>query len=150
MPTSETYRTLRICLPQCVRVDAPACENTEYWRHLCQRPSRSPMTIKIGSYRFCFSATYNFPLHAKITIVYQQNANGWITSSIPKYPGAVSQGKSREEARKMVLDALNELVRAARDNGPHSADGSDETLDFEVTVAKLVLGFRGPCRSRLK
>jgi len=75
-------------------------------------------------------------MHGKITIVYQQNADGWITSSIPEYPGAVSQGKSREEAREMVLDALNELMLAGRENRTHPSDGYDETLDFEVTVAK--------------
>lgn len=49
---------------------------------------------------------------SKITIVYQENADGWITSSMPEYHGAISQGKTRQEARDMVLDALNELLNA--------------------------------------
>jgi len=38
-------------------------------------------------------------MHGTITIVYQENADGWITAFIPEYPGAISQGKTRLEAR---------------------------------------------------
>ena len=75
-------------------------------------------------------------MHGHMTIVYQQNADGWITSSIPEYPGAISQGKTREEARDMVLDALNELMLAGKENGIRTVQSSVETLEFEITVAK--------------
>lgn len=41
-----------------------------------------------------------------MTIFYEDGEEGWIVASIPAIPGALSQGRSREEARKNVLDAL--------------------------------------------
>jgi predicted RNase H-like HicB family nuclease len=81
--------------------------------------------------------SYNYlVMHGMITIVYQENPDGWITSSIPEYPGAISQGKTREEAREMVLDALNELMVAGRESGDQQSGIPNETLDFEITAAK--------------
>lgn len=33
----------------------------------------------------------------QLTIVYQDGDDGWIIASIPEVPGAISQGRSREE-----------------------------------------------------
>ncbi len=41
-----------------------------------------------------------------LTIVYEDGDDGWIVVSIPAVPGVLSQGRTREEARKNVLDAL--------------------------------------------
>ncbi len=42
-----------------------------------------------------------------LTIVYEQDPESeWIVVSIPAVPGTLSQGKTREEARENVLDAL--------------------------------------------
>lgn len=71
-----------------------------------------------------------------MTIVYETNADGWISASIPEYSGAISQGRTREQAREMELDALNELMIAARESGGRLPGGADEMLDFEITVAK--------------
>ena len=75
-------------------------------------------------------------MHGKITITYQEIADGWITASIPEYPGAISQGKTRVEAREMVLDALNELMIAGREADIRAPGTANESLDFEITVAK--------------
>lgn len=52
----------------------------------------------------------------QLTIVYERDLDsGWIMVSIPEVPGVLSQGKTRAEAREMVLDALaglNELRSA--------------------------------------
>jgi predicted RNase H-like HicB family nuclease len=43
----------------------------------------------------------------KLTIVYEQDPDSdWIVVSIPEVPGVHSQGRTREEAREMILDAL--------------------------------------------
>jgi predicted RNase H-like HicB family nuclease len=43
----------------------------------------------------------------ELTIVYEDpDEDGWIMVSIPEVPGVLSQGKTRAEAREMVLDAL--------------------------------------------
>jgi predicted RNase H-like HicB family nuclease len=41
-----------------------------------------------------------------LTILYEEGEDGWIVSSIPAVPGVLSQGRTREEARENVLDAL--------------------------------------------
>ena len=41
-----------------------------------------------------------------VTIVYEEGDDGWIVASVPAVPGALSQGRTRAEARKNVLDAL--------------------------------------------
>lgn len=41
-----------------------------------------------------------------LTVVYEDGGNGWVLARVLEVPGAISQGRSREEARDMVLDAL--------------------------------------------
>ena len=45
-----------------------------------------------------------------LTIVFESDEDGWIVASIPEVPGAHSQGKTREEARENVIDALHEIL----------------------------------------
>ena len=47
-----------------------------------------------------------------LTIVYEQDPDSdWIVVSIPEVPGVHSQGRTRKEAREMVLSALNDWLR---------------------------------------
>src|SRR5262249_35124764 len=50
-------------------------------------------------------ARYTRPMSATLdlTILYEDGEQGWIVASIPAVPGALSQGRSREEARENVL-----------------------------------------------
>lgn len=41
-----------------------------------------------------------------LTVVYEDGGKGWVLARVLEVPGAISQGRSREEARDMVLDAL--------------------------------------------
>ena len=75
-------------------------------------------------------------MNGKITIVFEENPDGWITAHIPEIPGAISQGKTRDEAREMVLDALNELMISRREDVPHSARAEEETHSFEILIEK--------------
>lgn len=43
---------------------------------------------------------------AEPTIVYEEDEDGWIVASISEVPGVFSQGRTRDEARVNVLDAL--------------------------------------------
>jgi predicted RNase H-like HicB family nuclease len=69
-----------------------------------------------------------------VTIVYEQGENGWIVASIPEVPGAHSQGRTREEARSNVIDALREIL--ALRFGEHAAVTS--AVDSEPL--ELVIG----------
>lgn len=41
-----------------------------------------------------------------LTILYDEGDDGWIVASIPAVPGVLSQGRTRQDARDNVLDAL--------------------------------------------
>ena len=42
----------------------------------------------------------------RMSIVYEQGEDGWIIASVTDVPGTHSQGRTREEARANVVDAL--------------------------------------------
>ncbi len=46
----------------------------------------------------------------QLTLVYEQGDDGWIIASIPEVPGAMSQGRTREEARANAIDALRLML----------------------------------------
>ena len=45
-----------------------------------------------------------------LTIVYEPGDEGWIVAAIPEVPGVLSQGRTREEARANVIDALRLML----------------------------------------
>jgi predicted RNase H-like HicB family nuclease len=55
-----------------------------------------------------------------LTIVYEPDEDGWIMVSIPEIPGVLSQGRTREEARENVIDALALML------SPEPGDALDE------------------------
>lgn len=54
-------------------------------------------------------------METKLTTLYVPAEEGGYTASIVEVPGAISEGDTIEEAREMVLDALNELTLARRE-----------------------------------
>lgn len=62
-----------------------------------------------------------------LTILYEDGGDGWIVSSIPEVPGVLSQGRTKEEAREMALDALAGMLelRAAEHEPQGKAVGSE-------------------------
>ena len=44
-----------------------------------------------------------------LTVMVEPAEDGWFTSWVPEIPGAISQGKTKEEAVEMALDAAKEL-----------------------------------------
>ncbi len=58
------------------------------------------------------------------TVVYQWSEDGWWVAEIAEVPGAISQGRSKEEAKVNVLDALQELLAFRRE--------SAQSADFEI------------------
>jgi predicted RNase H-like HicB family nuclease len=69
------------------------------------------------------------PLH--LTILYEEDEDGWIMSSIPEVPGVLSQGKNKAEAREMVLDALAGMLELrAAEHEPQGKSVGSESLDI--------------------
>jgi predicted RNase H-like HicB family nuclease len=62
----------------------------------------------------------------ELTIIFELGQDGWWIATIPEVPGAFSQGRTREEARENVLDALNELLAARREMALRERTGTSE------------------------
>jgi predicted RNase H-like HicB family nuclease len=45
-----------------------------------------------------------------LTIHYEDAEDGWVSAQIEEVPGAISQGRTREEARCNVISALRDLT----------------------------------------
>ncbi len=71
------------------------------------------------------------PEQLDLTIVYEPEEEGWILASIPEVPGAMSQGRTREEARANVIDALRLMLSPE----PWSSDDRREREALHLTIA---------------
>ena len=82
----------------------------------------------------------------QLTIIFEQGLSGWWVAAIPEVPGAFSQGRTREEARENVLDALTELM-AARTASAEDVRISEfrgrKIAEFQVLYAKLLAAVTG-------
>jgi predicted RNase H-like HicB family nuclease len=67
----------------------------------------------------------------QFTIAYEElDEDGWIVAQVPEVPGALSQGRTREEARVNVLDALATILTLDEDLGGRSNQANVEHLRF--------------------
>jgi predicted RNase H-like HicB family nuclease len=65
----------------------------------------------------------------KMTIVYEApDEDGWIVARVLEVPGAMSQGRTREEARENVIDALR-LMLAPDEDDRRVESGRSEELE---------------------
>lgn len=72
----------------------------------------------------------------KLTAVFEPDEDGWIQARILEIPGVVTCGKTIEEARFMLRDALKEVLLSYMEEGapaPLPAEAQSEPL--EVIVA---------------
>lgn len=81
-----------------------------------------------------YAESVSEPLH--LTILFDEDEDGWIVASVPEVPGAHSQGKTQDEARANVLDALAGLLNLRA--SAHERTGrpiASESLDVIVRAA---------------
>jgi predicted RNase H-like HicB family nuclease len=69
----------------------------------------------------------------RLTVRFEDAGEGWVLATIPEVPGAISQGRSREEARANVIDALRVVLTPDEELAGKSPDGDVEPL--ELTIA---------------
>ena len=68
-----------------------------------------------------------------VTIVYEPGEEGWVVASIPEVPGAHSQGRTREDARANVIDALRGILELRFGGHPEVSEGTDsEPLELVI------------------
>ncbi|MBI4822083.1 MAG: type II toxin-antitoxin system HicB family antitoxin [Deltaproteobacteria bacterium] len=48
------------------------------------------------------------------SVVYETIEDGWIMATVPELPGAVTQGRNLDEAREMIIEAVELLLRSYR------------------------------------
>jgi predicted RNase H-like HicB family nuclease len=60
--------------------------------------------------------------------------DGWIVARVLEVPGALSQGRTREEARENVLDALRTVLSPDEDLTGETADSDREHLRFTAAA----------------
>lgn len=59
---------------------------------------------------------------------------GWIVARVLEVPGAVSQGRTREEARENVLDALQTVLTPDEELAGEVAESDREHLRFTAAA----------------
>ena len=70
----------------------------------------------------------------RLTIMYEEpDEDGWIVARIVEVPGAVSQGRTQDEARDNVIDAL-QLMLTPDDDDASATAGRSEPLDLILTA----------------
>jgi len=70
----------------------------------------------------------------RLTIAFDEpDEEGWTVARIVEVPGAMSQGRSRDEARENVIDALR-LMLSPDEGDPAVANGRSESLDLILTA----------------
>jgi predicted RNase H-like HicB family nuclease len=70
-----------------------------------------------------------------LTIVYEPGESDLIIASIPEVPGAHSQGRTREEARANVIDALRGILELRFGEHASTEPGVDsESLELVIAA----------------
>jgi predicted RNase H-like HicB family nuclease len=69
-----------------------------------------------------------------LTILYTQDETGMYTACIAEVPGAISCGATIDEAREMVLDALQELMAYHASESEGQPSVKRETLSFAISA----------------
>lgn len=52
----------------------------------------------------------------RLTAVFEQGEDGWITARVLELPGANTCARTREDARELLIDAVRELVASYADD----------------------------------
>jgi predicted RNase H-like HicB family nuclease len=68
-----------------------------------------------------------------LTVHFEDAGDGWVMATIPEVPGAISQGRTRAEARENVIDALQTLLTP--DNRLAGAPPSHDDESLTLTVS---------------
>jgi predicted RNase H-like HicB family nuclease len=68
----------------------------------------------------------------RLTIAFDEpDEQGWIVARVVEVPGALSQGRTREEARENVIDALRLMLTPDEDD-PSVSGERTEPLDLTM------------------
>ena len=74
-------------------------------------------------------------MEREYSVLYQTIEDGWIMATVPELPGAVTQGKTMDEARMMIKEAVELLLESYRENALKDAPGNAVWETIKVTTA---------------
>ena len=63
---------------------------------------------------------------------FEDAGDGWVLATIAEVPGAISQGRTREEARENVIDALRTVLTPDHQLAGQAPSGDDESLTLTI------------------
>src|SRR5215211_1254667 len=66
----------------------------------------------------------------RFTAIYEDGENGWIVATCPEVPGAITQGRTHEEARENLKDAIHMMLEARREDAEKDLQGKDVTREY--------------------
>lgn len=66
------------------------------------------------------------------TVHFEDAVDGWILAQIVEVPGAISQGRTRAEARENVIDALRTVLTPDQQLSDGQCDPDDESLSLAI------------------
>ena len=67
-----------------------------------------------------------------LTVHFEDAGDGWVLATIAEVPGAISQGRTREEARENVIDALRTVLTSDHQLAGQAPSGDDESLTLTI------------------
>jgi predicted RNase H-like HicB family nuclease len=70
----------------------------------------------------------------KFTAIYEHTEDGWWVASVPEIPGAHSQGRTLEEAREMIKDAVRLLLEVRREDAEREMAGKKDVVREPLEV----------------
>ena len=69
----------------------------------------------------------------QMLVVFETDEDGWEVASCPTLPGCHSQGRTRDEARANIREAIRGYVASMREHGvPTPSESSFEVVDVSV------------------
>jgi predicted RNase H-like HicB family nuclease len=69
-----------------------------------------------------------------LTGVYEPVEGGWVQASIEELPGVITSGKTYEEARELLLDALLEYLLAGERTEPSTPSGEARREPLRISL----------------
>lgn len=70
-------------------------------------------------------------------VLFQEIEDGWIMATVPDLPGAVTQGKTMDEVRANIKEAIELVLESYRGNATKDVAGNAfwENLTVDVPLA---------------
>lgn len=70
-----------------------------------------------------------------LTAVFTPDENGWVMAQLAEWPAVVTCGRTVQEARKLLLDAAQEMIASYLDEGRTPPIGAGHAEPITIDLA---------------